>query len=93
LLQRDLPELLFRTLAAVGQETAARGKMPVAPIEHDPHRPNLAQTYGCEIVFPDIHTHYQADDTFAWSSDSTCALRTPAIPPLTQVRGFLAEVL
>lgn len=80
LLAGDLPELLFRALAAVGLETAAQGKVTVAQFAQFLAAEYLAQAMGDEVVFSEQPTSHSA-------------LRASAIPPLTEVRGFLAESL
>ena len=61
LLAGDLPELLFRALAAVGLETAAQGKVSVTLIAQLLATEDLAQTVGGEVVFSDIHAHHGAE--------------------------------
>ena len=60
LLARDLPELLFRALAAVGLKTAAQGKVSVTLVTQLLAAEDLAQTVGGEVVFSDIHAHHRA---------------------------------
>ncbi|GIW58974.1 MAG: hypothetical protein KatS3mg087_0040 [Patescibacteria group bacterium] len=60
LLAGDLPELLFRALAAVGLKTPAQGKVAIALIAQFPAAKDLARARGGEVVFPDIHAHHRA---------------------------------
>ena len=60
LLAGDLPELLFRALAAVGLETAAQGKVTVALVAQMLAAEDLAQAVGGELVFSNIHAHHGA---------------------------------
>ena len=53
----DLPELLFRALAAVGLKTPTQGKIPIALIAQVLAAKNLARADGSEVVFPDIHPY------------------------------------
>jgi len=57
LFARDLPQLLFGALAAVGLQATTKGKVAVALVAQWPAAPYLACTGGSEIVFSDIHTH------------------------------------
>lgn len=59
LLARDLPQLLFCALAAVGLETA-QGKVSVAYITQSAAAKDLAQTDGGQVVFAHIHAHHRA---------------------------------
>ncbi|MCX8049208.1 MAG: hypothetical protein N3A55_06070 [Methylohalobius sp.] len=60
LLARDLPQLLFCALAAVGLETATQGKVSIAHITQSAAAKDLAQTDGGEVVFAYIHAHHWA---------------------------------
>ena len=55
----DLPELLYRALAAVGLETTTQGKVTVALVAQLIAAKDLAQADGCEIIFSDIHAHHE----------------------------------
>jgi len=52
LLAGDLPELLFRALAAVGLKTAAQGKVTVALVAQSLAAEDPAQAVGGEVVSP-----------------------------------------
>src|SRR5437016_3734541 len=60
LLAGDLPESLPRTLAAVGLEATAQGKMLITPMAQCLSAPNPARAGGGESIFPDIHAHHGA---------------------------------
>src|SRR5579885_2650476 len=60
LLAGDLPELLFRALAAVGLKTTAQGKVTVAPVAQMLAAEDLARAHGGEVVFSDIHAQHGA---------------------------------
>ena len=55
LLARDLPELLFRALVAVGLKAATQGKVAIALIAQSAAAKDLAQADGGEAVFSDVH--------------------------------------
>jgi len=57
LFARDLPQLLFGALAAVGLQTTTKSKVAVALVAQFPAAPYLARAGGSEIVFSDIHAH------------------------------------
>lgn len=57
LLAGDLPELLFRALAAAQLEAAAQGKVTVALVAQVLAAEDLAQAMGGEVVFSDVHAH------------------------------------
>jgi hypothetical protein len=57
LFARDLPQLLFGALAAVGLQTTTKGKVAVALVAQFPAAPYLARAGGSEIVLSDIHAH------------------------------------